>query len=162
MTFNATLLGISSSVPVNDRNHTSLAVKYDAELILFDCGESSQQQLMRSVYSYMDVSKIFISHFHADHFLGLPGLIATMSLNNRKNDLYIFGPKGVKKRVTNILDLFEIKPLFKIIYKELKEGLVYSNDKYEIHSKRFRHGIENYGFVMRKRCSWKVCKREEL
>lgn len=151
MTFNATLLGISSSVPVNDRNHTSLAVKYDSELILFDCGESAQQQLMKSVYSYMDISKIFISHFHADHFLGLPGLIATMSLNSRKNDLHIFGPKGIRKRLVNILKLFEINPLFKIIYKELKEGLVYSNDKYEIHAKHFRHGLENYGFVMKEK-----------
>ncbi len=153
MVLSATLLGISSSTPLKDRNTTSLAVKYEGELILFDAGESVQQQLMKTKLSNMAIDKIFISHFHADHFLGLPGLLATMSLHKRNNPITIFGPKGVKERVKRILEEFEIALLYKLEFVELKNGIVFENDNYTISARRMNHLIETYGFVFKEKDS---------
>lgn len=146
MSFSAILLGISSSTPTKDRNTVSLAVKYNGEVFLFDTAEGVQQQLMKTKTSYMDINNIFISHFHADHFLGLPGLIATMSLHERQNPIYIYGPKGIEERVNNILESFEIFPKFELRFKILRSGAIYEDKNIVVKAKRVNHGIENYGF----------------
>lgn len=147
----ATLMGISSSIPLKDRNHTSLAIKYEGEVILFDVGEGLQQRLMKAKISYMEISKIFITHFHADHFLGLPGLLATMSLHKRDSPLTIFGPKGVENKIKTLLNVFEIEPVYRIDYFELKDGVVFETKEYSIEAKRVRHFLETYAFVFREK-----------
>jgi len=151
MVFSATILGISSSIPLKDRNHTSLAVKYEGEVILFDAGEGIQQQLMRAKLSYMDVDKIFITHFHADHFLGLPGLLATMSLHKREHPITIYGPNGVHKRIQKLLELFEIQTIYDIHYEELKTGIVCDTKEYQIIARRVKHLLETYAFVFKEK-----------
>ena len=151
MVFQATILGISSSIPLKDRNHTCLAIKYDGEVILFDAGEGVQQQLMRCKVSNMEINKIFITHFHADHFLGLPGLLATMSLHKREYPLIIFGPNGVQKRISKLLELYEIQPSYEIKYQELSNGIVYENKEYQILARRVKHLLETYAFVFKEK-----------
>jgi len=151
MVYKAILLGISSSTPTKDRNPPSLAIRYNSEVILFDCAEGVQKQLMATKTSYMDIEKIFITHYHADHFLGLPGLLATMSLHERTQDLTIFGPKRIKEKVTALLEIFEINLKYELKFVEIKEGVVFSNDDYLIEAKRVKHSLENYGFVFRER-----------
>lgn len=147
MVYKAILLGISSSTPTKDRNPPSLAIRYNSEVILFDCAEGIQKQLMATKTSYMDIEKIFISHYHADHFLGLPGLLATMSLHERINQITIYGPKKIKDKVTDLLEIFEINLKYELNFVELKEGIVFENEDYLIKAKRVRHSIETYGFV---------------
>ncbi len=151
MTYKAILLGISSSTPTKDRNPPSLAIRYNSEVILFDCAEGIQQQLMATKTSYMDIEKIFITHYHADHFLGLPGLLATMSLHERTNPLTIFGPKKIKEKVLTLLNIFEINLKYEINFIELKEGIVFENDDYKIIAKFVKHSVENYGFIFREK-----------
>ena len=151
MVFQATILGISSSIPLKDRNHTSLAIKFGGEVILFDAGEGIQQQLMKTKISYMEIEKIFITHFHADHFLGLPGLLATMSLHKREHPITIYGPVGIKQRVNKILELFEIQTLYEIKYEELKNGIVCDTKEYLIFARRVKHMLENYAFVFKEK-----------
>ena len=90
-------LGTGGSWPTVKRNVSSVALKRAGEILLFDCGEGTQRQFQRSSLSYMQISKIFITHFHGDHFLGLPGLIQTMQLNDREIPLYIYGPKTYRR-----------------------------------------------------------------
>src|SRR5437764_9556516 len=78
-----TFLGTSSATPTADRNLAAVAVVLDGEVLLFDCGEATQHQLMRSDVSAAAIEAIFISHLHGDHLYGLPGLIATLGLNGR-------------------------------------------------------------------------------
>ena len=85
-------LGTGGSWPSPERNVSAIAVKRGSEVILFDCGEGTQRQLMKSTVSFMQISKIFISHFHGDHFLGLPGLLQSMSLNGRDKELEVLNP----------------------------------------------------------------------
>jgi len=102
-----TFLGTVSGIPTTKRNHSAIALDYysdERETLLFDCGEGTQKQLMLSGISFMQIDKIFISHWHADHFAGLIPLIQTMNLERRKNELKIFGPEA-EKFVSNILDL---------------------------------------------------------
>jgi len=102
-----TFLGTVSGIPSKTRNHPAMVLEYfgdEKDTLLFDCGEGTQLQLMRSGISFMKISKIFISHWHADHFAGLIPLIQTMNLEKRKDELIIYGPEA-EKFVSNIVDL---------------------------------------------------------
>jgi ribonuclease Z len=96
-------LGVGGTYPSKTRNVTSMAVQMGPEVALFDCGECIQRQLMRSSLSFMRIRRVFISHLHADHFLGLPGLIQSMSLNGRETELEVCGPEGVAKTVRSLM-----------------------------------------------------------
>ena len=106
-------LGTGGSWPCREYNVPAIAIKLNSEIILFDCGEGTQRQLMISKYSFMQISKIFITHYHGDHFLGLSGLIQSMNLNDRSEELEIYGPAGTIKTVSTLLNLGYFAPGFK-------------------------------------------------
>lgn len=102
-----TFLGTVSGIPSRQRNHPAIVLEYstdEKDTLLFDCGEGTQLQLMKSGISFMQIDKIFISHWHADHFAGLIPLIQTMNLEKRDRELKIFGPEA-EKFVSDIIDL---------------------------------------------------------
>ena len=134
-------LGTGGSWPTVKRNVSSIAIKRAGEVILFDCGEGTQRQFQKSCLSYMQISKIFITHFHGDHFLGLPGLIQTMQLNDRDLPLYIYGPKGINRLLEQILSLGYFKPNYPIISQEIDEVDVLDFDGYKINILQVKHGI---------------------
>jgi ribonuclease Z len=134
-------LGTGGSWPTIKRNVASVAVKRGSEIILFDCGEGTQRQFQKSNQSYMQISKIFITHFHGDHFLGIPGLIQTMQLNDRETPLYIFGPKGINELVNKLLSLGYFKPNYEIISNEVDEGTKLDFEDYFINILRVNHGV---------------------
>jgi ribonuclease Z len=114
-------LGTGGTYPSKVRNVTSIAVQLPGEIVMFDCGEGTQRQIMRSPVSFMKIRKVFISHLHADHFLGLPGMVQSMSLNGREEDLQVFGPKGTAETVDSALNLGYFKSGFKVSAKDLKK-----------------------------------------
>ena len=134
-------LGTGGSWPTIKRNVSSVAVKRGSEIILFDCGEGTQRQFQKSRLSYMQISKIFITHFHGDHFLGLPGIIQTMQLNDRDKPLHIYGPKGMIKLVSQLLSLGYFKPGYNIVAHEVDEGDILDFDEYIIHVLRVKHNV---------------------
>jgi len=139
-------LGTGGSWPTVKRNVTSVAIKRGGEVILFDCGEGTQRQLQKSKLSYMQIKKIFITHFHGDHFLGLPGVIQTMQLNDRKNPLHIYGPKGMIKLTNDLLSLGYFKPNYKIVAHEIDENDVLDFEEYTIRVLRVKHGIPTIAY----------------
>ncbi len=140
-------LGTGGSVPTKDRNHISIALIYEGEIILLDCGEGTQRQMIKAKLSMMKVSKIFISHFHGDHFLGLFGLIQSMSFFGRNKPLYIFGPKGIDKivEIARELSIYEIN--FDIIPVEIYDGFSLEEKSYRIICKKVDHSIETYAII---------------
>jgi len=134
-------LGTSGSWPTVKRNVSSIAVKRAGEVILFDCGEGTQRQFQKSNLSYMQISKVFITHFHGDHFLGLPGLIQTMQLNDRDKPLDIYGPRGIDKLTSQLLSLGYFRPSYKIFSHELKEEDVVKFDGYSIRALQVEHYV---------------------
>ncbi|MDR2865836.1 MAG: ribonuclease Z [Methanomassiliicoccaceae archaeon] len=91
--------GTGASVPSRERSLPCIAVRMNRDIILFDCGEGSQRQLMMSPFSFMRIKAAFISHLHGDHILGLPGLLQTMSMSGRRDDILLVGPKGFSDAV---------------------------------------------------------------
>ncbi len=137
--FSITFLGTGGSWPTVKRNVSSVAIKRGSEVILFDCGEGTQRQFQKSALSYMQISKIFISHFHGDHFLGLPGLIQTMQLNDREKSLHIYGPRGIGQLTSALLSLGYFRPNYKIVAHELHDGDVITFEGYVIKALQVKH-----------------------
>lgn len=129
-----TFLGTTAGLPSKKRAHTAIALKLDGEILLFDCGENAQRQLMLAGLSPMKISSIFISHWHADHSAGLSSLIQSLSLMDRKKELKIFGPKGTKKAVKSLLKLhhWEGEMKYPLKITEVSEGIVLKTKDYEI------------------------------
>ncbi|HZY93024.1 MAG TPA: ribonuclease Z [Thermoplasmata archaeon] len=98
-----TFLGTAGSWPTKERSASAIALDTERELVLFDCGEGTQRQFFQSSASFMRVRRVFITHFHGDHFLGLPGLIQSMGLNNREEPLDIYGPRDAKEMIERVL-----------------------------------------------------------
>ncbi|RLG69656.1 MAG: ribonuclease Z [Candidatus Iainarchaeum archaeon] len=142
-------LGSSCSAPTKERNLTSIALQFKGKVFLFDCAEGTQQQMMKANVSYMKIDSIFFSHFHADHFLGLPGLLATMNMYERDTKLKIFGPKYIERRVELALKLAGLKPDFDIECIELKKGVVFREKDFHIEAFPVEHGVRCFGFVFK-------------
>ncbi len=141
-------LGTGGSWPTVQRNVTAIAVKRGSEVILFDCGEGTQRQFQKSNLSYMQISNICITHFHGDHFLGLPGLIQTMELNDRKETLHIYGPRGIIELVSKLLTLGYFRPSYEIVAHELKDGEKIEFEEYTISCCSVDHNIPVFAYSL--------------
>jgi ribonuclease Z len=142
-------LGTGGSWPTVKRNVSSVAIKRSSEIILFDCGEGTQRQFQQSNLSYMQISKIFITHFHGDHFLGLPGLIQTMQLNDRDKPLHIYGPKGMQELTSQLLSLGYFRPNYKIIAHEIADGQEVEFEGYSIAAVKVNHNVPALSYCLR-------------
>jgi ribonuclease Z len=147
MNFEVIFLGTSAAVPSSSRNHASIALKYFNEILLFDCGEGTQRQLIRSGTSYMKIDMIFISHFHGDHFLGLPGLFQTMALAERSEPLSIYGPRGIEELLETMIKICRTDLSYEIIPREMKNGVVFESDLYTVKAVRVDHSALTFGTV---------------
>ena len=141
-------LGSGGSWPTKDRNLSSVALKMNGDVILFDCAEGTQRQIFHSSLNFMHVNTILISHFHGDHFLGLPGLIQSMYLNDRKKPLYILGPQGTTDTIKGTLSLGYFSPTFDILTKDLKDGDVVDNETYTITTRSVDHDIPALAYAI--------------
>lgn len=143
-----TFLGTASAIPSKNRNHTSIAVKAFGEIFLFDCGESTQRQLNYTNISPMKISKIFISHLHGDHILGLPGLIQSMGFRGREKPLTIYGPKGLLKIKDCIFNNGFNPVNFEVNIVEIQEGTVFETDDYIVKTAKTEHNLLNYSYTI--------------
>ncbi|WP_298500094.1 ribonuclease Z [uncultured Methanobrevibacter sp.] len=139
-------LGTSSAVHSITRNQASIAFKGFGEVFLFDCGEGAQRQMLSTQVSPMKISKIFISHFHGDHILGLPGLLQSLGLLGREEKLTIYGPKGLEKVKNAIYSLGYCKIDFPVEFIEIESGIVEETEEYIIKSQLVRHNVPNLAY----------------
>src|SRR6201993_963387 len=99
-------LGTSGSVPTAQRATSALLVRRGGERLLFDCGEGTQRQLLRSAIGLPELREVFITHFHADHYLGLPGMLKTFALRGRELPLTVYGPRGLGDLFASLRRIF--------------------------------------------------------
>jgi len=151
MTIRLVVLGTSCSNPTVERNLTAIGLRFEGNWLLFDCPEGTQRQMMKANASYMRVHSIFLSHFHADHVLGLPGLIATMAMHGRDTPLHVFGPRGTKKEIAKVMDLALMKKNFEIRVKEVSSGLVTKHGKYTVSAMPLKHTAKCLGYVFKEK-----------
>lgn len=140
-------LGTSAAVPSIARNHASIMLRYFDELILLDCGEGTQRQIIRAGKSFMKIKKILITHYHGDHFLGLPGLLQTMSFNERKEPLTIYAPKGAEEFFSSIRWLCGNEFGFDVEVREINSKTEILEEKYKINFIKVEHSALTYGVV---------------
>jgi ribonuclease Z len=152
------VLGTAGSAPTKERRMPSVALIYEGDVLLFDCGEGTQFRMLEHGINPVRVKAIFISHVHGDHTIGIAGLVRTMGMNNRKEPLFIFVPAGDEKVIQSLIS-FD-KPLinYKIIIRGIRSGLVYSGRDYEVLAFRLRHTIPTYGYVFREKSKIKFKK----
>ncbi len=141
-------LGTGGSWPSSERNVSATAIKRGGEILLFDCGEGTQRQIQKSALSYMQITKIFITHFHGDHFLGLPGLLQTLQLNDRKEELHVYGPQGMDKLLYQILHLGYFTPAYNVIAHELKGGDAVHFDGYTVRCTDAVHNVPALSYTL--------------
>ncbi|WP_105956228.1 ribonuclease Z [Apilactobacillus quenuiae] len=143
-------LGTGSGVPGKFRNVSATALKLLDEcnsVWLFDCGEGTQQQILRSNLKPRKINKIFITHLHGDHIFGLPGLLSSRSFQGGNTPVTIYGPKGVKDFVEISLRVSQTKLSYKINYEEFNEpGVLLNNKQFEVYADRLDHQIESFGY----------------
>ena len=121
-------LGTSSAIPTETRNHISILLSYKNENILIDCGEGTQRQFRKAKLNPGQITRLLITHFHGDHVFGLPGLFHTLALNNYSKTLYIYGPTGTKKFISEIFKTFIQSKRIKYEVKEVRGRFLETND----------------------------------
>lgn len=151
-----TFLGTSAGVPTLERNVTALAVALDEhkEWYLVDCGEGTQQRLMRSRYTLSGLKTIFITHVHGDHMFGLPGLITSASMQGRKNPLIICAPAGVESFVRHALECAAVSQLpFPLMFRAADENnFEYCDDHFSVTSHELSHRVPSFAYRFAERC----------
>jgi len=158
-----TFLGTVSGIPSKERNHPAIALEYYSEkkeTLLFDCGEGTQKQLMLVGISFMKIDKIFITHWHADHFAGLIPLLQTMSLEKRKKELKIFAPEA-EKFVSNILSLGYFGCRFPVIPVNVpfhgdKPTLIDETEDYQVFSIPVFHSVPSVAYAFKEKDRWSI------
>ena len=138
-------LGTAAGRPTRKRSLPSIALQYNGEIILFDCGEGAQRQMI-SLVSPSKIRKIFISHFHGDHYLGLGGLLQTMSLNKRETPLSIYGPVNTIEYMNHYFSSGHFGIRFPISLHEMEEDTV-EEEQYTITTFPVEHSVPTLGFV---------------
>jgi len=141
-------LGTGGTYPSKFRNVASIAIQIPGEVMLFDCGEGTQRQLMHAPVSFMQVKRVFISHLHADHFLGLPGLIQSMSLNGREHPLEIFGPKGTARTVRALMHLGYFVSGFEVKASDIQPGTKLEFGRFTVACASASHTVPTLAFSL--------------
>ena len=147
--FEILFLGTGASVPSRDRSLPCVAVRQGRSISLFDCGEGSQRQLMISPFSFMKIDRIFITHLHGDHILGLPGLLQTMGMSGRRDPVSVYGPTGLLKALKSMLDACEGELEYDLRIEEVEGDEEFSFDSFDVTVFRTVHNTPSVGYVYR-------------
>ncbi len=142
-----TFLGTSAAAPTISRSLSSIAVKREGDLLLFDCGEGTQRQMMRYGTGF-DVQDVFFTHLHADHFLGIIGFVRTLKMADRQEPMHLFGPRSAKRILTQALSLGMQANHFLTEIHELKDGDVVQRNGYQIHAFEVNHRVPALGYAL--------------
>lgn len=142
-----TFLGTSAAAPTLHRNVSGIAVKADADLLLFDCGEGSQRQMIRYGTGF-SVSAVFFTHFHADHYLGIIGFLRTLGMGGREQPLTLYGPLSARKVLDTAIHLGVERLAFPVDIQELKAGEEVKRGGYLVRAVRVDHRVNALGYVL--------------
>jgi ribonuclease Z len=138
--------GTGGSVPAARRGLSALLVRLDGDRLLFDCGEGTQRQLIRSV-GLADVDAVFLTHHHADHWLGLPGMLKTFDLRGREKPLDVFGPPGTERLLGSISGVWG-RLGYALRVTDLAAGDAIEFGGYEVEAFNVRHRVSAFGYLI--------------
>ena len=151
---NLTILGCYAATPRTITNPTAQVLEIKNRLFLIDCGEGTQVQLRKNKIRFSKINHIFISHLHGDHMYGLVGLISTFMLLNRKTDLYVHGPKGIKEIILMQLRYSNSFTGYNLYFNELASNtseIVFEDEKVIVKTIPLKHRIYTNGFIFQEK-----------
>ncbi|HDI72697.1 MAG: ribonuclease Z [Candidatus Altiarchaeales archaeon] len=156
-------LGTSGCVPTKERGLSSILLDYLNEYFLFDCGEGTQRQMRIAGINFMRIDKVFVTHLHADHFLGLGGMIQSMDFLERTRPLDIYGPRGLEKTMEHMLSMgtFKLDSL-EVRVHEIDEGVVLKGDRYTISCARTMHTNHSLAYCFEEDPKRKFLKQKAI
>ncbi|MHB8875627.1 MAG: ribonuclease Z [Myxococcaceae bacterium] len=143
-----TFLGTSAAQPTINRNLSGIAVKADGDLLLFDCGEGTQRQMIRYGTGF-SVAAAFFTHFHADHYLGIIGFLRTLGMTGREETMTLYGPPPAKRLLMAAVHLGVDHLAFPVEVVELKGGDVLQRGGYEVRAVQVEHRVNALGYVVK-------------
>ena len=146
MDMDLVFLGTGGSAPTARRSTACLLARVGGERLLFDCGEGSQRQMQRST-GLVQVDEIYVSHLHADHYLGIPGLLKTYDLNGRERPLRVIGPPGLFELFKALRRIFG-RLGYEVDLVELDPGEAVRHDGYEVRSFEVEHRMRAFGYAL--------------
>jgi ribonuclease Z len=139
--------GTSGSVPTAQRAPSALLVRRGSERLLVDCAEGTQRQMLRSTVGLVELREVFLTHYHADHYLGLPGMLKTFALRGREVDLTVYGPPGLTDLFGALKRIFG-KLTYSVELTELQAGDVLERDGYNLATFAPAHGVSAIGYAL--------------
>jgi len=149
MNLEAFILGCGGMMPLPNRHLTSVLLRREGELFLFDCGEGTQVSLRRLNLRWKKISVIFISHTHADHVTGIPGLLMLSSQVDRDDPLYIIGPPKIAEYIESSRRVLDMYINYEIIVQEISSpGIVYKGDGFHVRCFPLSHTKPCYGYAL--------------
>jgi ribonuclease Z len=163
--FELTILGCSSATPTSKRNPTSQLLNIHDKYFLIDCGEATQIQLRKFKLKFQRISHIFISHLHGDHYFGLMGLLSSMHLLGRKNELHLYCPAGLKEIVELQNKYSQTYLNYHIEFHLLGEGkneIIYEDEKVSVATIPLNHRIPCNGFLFREKVRQRNIIKEKI
>jgi ribonuclease Z len=162
--FGVTILGNNSAIPAYDRHPTAQVVTLNDQVFLIDCGEGTQMQIARYRIRRSKIHHIFISHLHGDHYFGLIGLITSMGLLGREQELHLYAPAGLKAIIDLQLAVADTTLPFPLVFHPLEaEGMLVDTQKFSVECFATQHRVPCWGFIIReKRKPRKIDKEKVL
>ena len=147
MDMDLVFFGTSGSMPTADRAPTALMIRRGGERLLFDCAEGTQRQMLRSNVGLVDLREVFLTHYHADHYLGLPGMLKTFSLRGREVPITIYGPPGLSDLFSSLRRIFG-KLTYPYELVELSPGDSIEREDYGLVTFPVAHGVSSVGYAL--------------
>jgi ribonuclease Z len=145
------VLGTGAALPTPERRTSATAVLYEGEMLLFDCGEGTQLQLRKASLRHGRLSRVFITHMHGDHVIGIMGLLMTMELSGRERPIELYGPAALADYVTTSARLLSTGFRYPIIFHEARSGIICQTGTYTIECLPLNHRILTYGYAFQER-----------
>ncbi|RLJ05617.1 MAG: hypothetical protein DRP14_01550 [Candidatus Aenigmatarchaeota archaeon] len=161
VSINLTFLGTGTAIPTLKRKHSSIHLYYQGKngySILFDCGEGTQTQLLKARINFMSIDHIFITHWHADHFIGLFGLLVSMGFEKRERELKIFAPKG-DKIGPGLLKFYKL-PFPVKFFDSYKNGVICEEEEFLVEAMPVKHTIETVAYKFQEKDRLKLDKKK--
>jgi len=147
MDLDLVFFGTSGSMPTADRSPSALMIRRGGERLLFDCGEGTQRQMLRSNVGLVDLREVFLTHYHADHYLGLPGMLKTFALRGREAPITIYGPRGLSDLFGSLRRIFG-KLTYPYELVELGPGDSIARAGYRLVTFPVSHGVSSVGYAL--------------
>ena len=161
--FGVTILGNNSALPAYDRHPTAQVVTLNDQLFLIDCGEGTQMQIARYRIRRSKIHHIFISHLHGDHYFGLIGLITSMGLLGREQELHLYATAGLQDIIKLQLEVAATTLPFPLIFHPLDgEGVLVDTPKFSVESFSTAHRIPCWGFIIREKKKPRKINKEKI